>query len=378
MNSKKLQTQYAPAERADSAILSAQNQLFFNNESFVNITNSVSQILVVINKERQIIYANKVFRELLSITDSDHYLGKRVGEAVQCIHSSQTEGGCGTTMFCSKCGAVNAILDSFNGIQSVNECRISLQNGESLDLKVSSTPYSLNGQEFSIFVITDISGEKRRQILERIFFHDVLNSAGGISGLSAVLNAIDDPEEISEIAQLIHGSADHLINEIKAQRQLSAAESGNLELHIDKHESISILQQVAGLLSKHEISNEKQISINPNSENFNLETDATLLKRVLGNMTKNALEASLPNATVKLSVFKNDKSVVFAVHNQNYIEEQTQLELFKRSFSTKGAGRGIGTYSMKLLGEKYLKGKVWFNSTQADGTTFFIELPQTS
>mgnify|MGYP006293419399 CR=1 len=37
--------------------------------------------------------------------------------------------------------------------------------------------------------------------------------------------------------------------------------------------------------------------------------------------------------------------------------------LFKRSFSTKGVGRGIGTYSMKLFGEKYLKGKVDFKNS---------------
>jgi sensor histidine kinase regulating citrate/malate metabolism len=48
--------------------------------------------------------------------------------------------------------------------------------------------------------------------------------------------------------------------------------------------------------------------------------------------------------------------------------------LFRRSFSTKGRGRGIGTYSMKLLGEKYLKGRVWFTSSPNAGTTFFIEV----
>jgi sensor histidine kinase regulating citrate/malate metabolism len=37
-------------------------------------------------------------------------------------------------------------------------------------------------------------------------------------------------------------------------------------------------------------------------------------------------------------------------------------------------GRGIGTYSMKLFGEKYLKGKVWFTSSAENGTSFFFEL----
>ncbi|MCP4457600.1 MAG: sensor histidine kinase, partial [Cytophagales bacterium] len=60
--------------------------------------------------------------------------------------------------------------------------------------------------------------------------------------------------------------------------------------------------------------------------------------------------------------------------NDKYIKPEVQNQLFKRSFSTKGAGRGFGTYSMKLLGEKYLNGKVWFESTIKDGTTFYIEI----
>lgn len=228
---------------------------------------------------------------------------------------------------------------------------------------------------FTIFVISDISNEKRRQILERVFFHDVLNSAGGISGLSGEMSNIDDPNEISEIAQMIHRSSDHLIGEIQSQRQLSEAENGDLELKIAESESISLLQQIAELYSQHEITNRKYISIDKNSESFLFETDALLLRRILGNMLKNALEASLPESTVTLSTVKNGSSSIFSVHNNNYIERQSQLQLFKRSFTTKGKGRGLGTYSMKLFGENYLKGKVWFESKPTEGTTFFIEIP---
>ena len=51
-----------------------------------------------------------------------------------------------------------------------------------------------------------------------------------------------------------------------------------------------------------------------------------------------------------------------------------QLQLFQRSFSTKGESRGIGTYSIKLLIENYLKGKVSFVSNKTVGTVISIEL----
>jgi sensor histidine kinase regulating citrate/malate metabolism len=54
---------------------------------------------------------------------------------------------------------------------------------------------------------------------------------------------------------------------------------------------------------------------------------------------------------------------------------EVQLQLFKRSFTTKGAGRGVGAYSMKLLTEQYLRGTVTFRSSPEEGTTFVAGYP---
>ncbi len=51
--------------------------------------------------------------------------------------------------------------------------------------------------------------------------------------------------------------------------------------------------------------------------------------------------------------------------------------MFQRSFTTKGEGRGLGTYSMKLLSERYLNGRVEFTSSPEHGTTFTAVYPVT-
>ena len=63
------------------------------------------------------------------------------------------------------------------------------------------------------------------------------------------------------------------------------------------------------------------------------------------------------------------------VMNPSAMPEEVRMQIFQRSFSTKGKGRGIGTYSLKLLGETYLKGEVGFTSAEDEGTRFFIRLP---
>ena len=120
----------------------------------------------------------------------------------------------------------------------------------------------------------------------------------------------------------------------------------------------------------------KLIVISPESKNSEIETDETLLGRVISNMIKNAIEASSSDEMITLNCGNRNGMVYFSVHNPSFIPEDIQSQLFNRSVSTKGAGRGIGIYSMKFLTEKYLNGKISFTSIKEDGTTFEVSYPQ--
>jgi K+-sensing histidine kinase KdpD len=367
-------TQFAPPERAELSVLTKDAAFFNKNGPLNKIANAVSTMLLVLNRQRQIIYANKLFLQSFSESDIKSLIGKRPGEAVNCIHASKYSDGCGTSEFCKSCGAVEAILESQMGKKSEKECRIITSCNNSLDLRITATPYLKRGTEYTIFAIQDISHEKRRQALEKVFFHDVLNSAGGILGLSGILTEIENREQIIDIAQTINRAAENIASEIIAQRQLSAAENGELKPDLQIINSLSIIKDVVNLYSFHDLVKSKQIEIWFESEEVLIFSDPVILRRIVGNMLKNALEASKPGSTVKLWCVSNHNSVRFSVHNNGFMDDSTQHQIFQRSFSTKGTGRGIGTYSMKLLGEKYLKGKVGFDSTPKSGTVFYLDI----
>jgi sensor histidine kinase regulating citrate/malate metabolism len=93
-------------------------------------------------------------------------------------------------------------------------------------------------------------------------------------------------------------------------------------------------------------------------------------------MLKNALEATSEEENVTLGARRDSDQVEFWVNNPAFMPRDVQLQVFKRSFSTKGPGRGIGTYSIRLLVSRYLRGSVDFESSQAQGTTFRVRLPR--
>ena len=212
--------------------------------------------------------------------------------------------------------------------------------------------------------------------MERIFFHDILNTAGSLKNLLELM-ADSTPEEIPEYSKLTLEISNTLIDELKGQRMLGLAEDSKLLVDITVVEAYSVYNEILNTYSNSIFSDNKKLRlINADESKIQIKTDKTLLKRILSNLTKNALEATKNNETVSLSIEEFNTTVIFSVHNETYIPEDIQSQIFQRSFSTKGSGRGIGTYSVKLLTEKYLLGDTSFISTKEFGTTFYITIPK--
>jgi len=315
----------------------------------------------------------------MGIENMEELLGQRPGEALNCIHSDQMEAGCGTSEHCQVCRAANAILLSQESDKTVtDECRIrTSQNGQEdcLDLEVTAAPLIWGENRFTIFTARDISSKKRKEALERIFFHDVMNTAGTLQGVVDLLKQVDDPAKINQFINLLGEVSRDLTEELLTQKSLVAAENGELAVKPYEFYLQETLGHIIAEYQRHKLGSSREIIFMENSCDYTINTDPVLLKRILGNMIKNALEATPDGGKVTVDCNTGDEVLTIRVHNPGHMPKDVQKQVFQRSFSTKGTGRGLGTYSMKLLGEKFLHGKVYFESTPESGTYFTLELP---
>lgn len=374
MFENKTLTNYPKVSRLTNGELEKQTDAIIKNHQLITFVESISQMVVILNERREIIYANKSYSQFCQASKINPVTGKRPGESFNCRNAFRSVNGCGTSEFCKSCGAARAISESQLGKRSTQECQVLTVNNDAINLRVTATPFVLENIKLTLFSLTDISHEKRKESLERVFIHDILNSAGGIAGLSAILKEVDNKDDMKEIAETIENAANNLIEEIKTQREIGAAERGDLVAELQTIDSLLVLKELAFVYSNHDTNPGKSIIVHHDSIKKKITTDPVLLRRILGNMIKNALEAIQPQDEVTLKCEMKDQFVRYSVHNKSIIPQDVQAELFKRFYSTKGHARGIGTYSMKLLGEKYLGGKVWFESTAEKGTKFYFEL----
>lgn len=372
-------TFFAPAEKASVELLLEQKQSVLGADFVATMLDAIPVIAMILNGQRQIVAVNKLMLQALDVDDAGLLIGRRPGEVLECIHACGSPGGCGCSRNCSVCGALNVLLESLErGCQSSGECRLLLagSKGMALDFDATASPLHVAGKRFTVFALRDISAEKRKKVMERTFFHDIINTAGGIYGLACLLVEQEDLSRDSEqeYKGLMVSLSDSLIEDIRHQSRLMSAELGEYVPRLETVDLDGLLRAVCELYGHHDRVPGRSVRFE-SAGTCLVRTDVPVLRRIVGNMLLNAMEAVDAGETVQVSCHSTPELVRIEVGNPGEMPPDIRMQVFERSFSSKGAtGRGIGTYSMKLFGERYLGGKVGFSCGNGR-TTFYFEFP---
>ncbi len=110
-------------------------------------------------------------------------------------------------------------------------------------------------------------------------------------------------------------------------------------------------------------------------------TDPSLLKLVIENLIDNALHYTNGGGKVEISLQVKNKKLLFKIKDSGIgIPASEKRYIFQKFFRAKNAlrkvtrGNGLGLYLCKTIIEK-LGGKIWFESEENKGTTFYFTLP---
>ncbi|MBN1606693.1 MAG: response regulator [Polyangiaceae bacterium] len=369
-------TCFAPAERAPARELIEEYQLCLDHPIVTAILDAVQGHVLILNARRQVVAANQAILDSLRRDGQPTVVGLRPGELLSCAHYTDGPNGCGTGEHCRTCGAVFAILASQQiDRPATGECRLTMRRDNELsavDFSVRATPLVLGERRLTTFVLHDISALKRRDMLERVFLHDISNTVTAMSAWGETLaNGVSDGAAVAVVTFLRR-----LRDELDAQRALIQAESRQLPVRHVVCSAARLLENLNETFADSGLVSRRQLEISVPSGDTDFVSDARLVLRVLVNMVKNALEATERGGVVRAWFEWRGGRPAFFVHNEAVIAPAHQCHIFERSYSTKGEGRGIGTYAMKLLGENYLRGEVSFSSSRPGGTVFALILPR--
>jgi C4-dicarboxylate-specific signal transduction histidine kinase len=136
------------------------------------------------------------------------------------------------------------------------------------------------------------------------------------------------------------------------------------------------MRRLSSALRAHPAAGGRVVEIDSPPPGAAVVAEPAALQHALLAMAVNAMEATRAGGTVRVVTLETAHDTWLRVWNAGAIPVVVRSRLFERYFSTKGAGRGHGTWAMKLLAERVLGGRIDWTSGREEGTWFSVVLPR--
>ncbi|HMA65189.1 MAG TPA: hypothetical protein VKO63_08325, partial [Chitinispirillaceae bacterium] len=209
---------------------------FSHDNAVETFINSLPVNILIVNQARQVVFANESCKAHLELESMEKIIGLRPGEALNCVNAHLKPDGCGSADGCTVCGAFKATITCLlRNEKTTEETRIRVKRGsgeKALEYRIDTIPLTYKNNVYALLLLQDISVQNSKRMMERIFFHDVLNYS------SALVNAIEvieeNPVANADLITLLKNTTRMLFNEIHSQKMLMLAENG--ELTVDRKE----------------------------------------------------------------------------------------------------------------------------------------------
>jgi signal transduction histidine kinase len=180
-------------------------------------------------------------------------------------------------------------------------------------------------------------------------------------------------ERVDQQTHRLHGLVDDLLD-------LSILSTGKMALHYSHCDVGEMCREV--LAEQRSLSSRTiQLDVPPSS--VLMQADCERLSQVVINLVNNAIKYSLEDSAVQVQVNRRNDTAIIQVHNEGRaIPQEQQANIFEPFYRTPDAqssskkGWGLGLAISREIVERH-GGRIWVESTEEHGTTFFVELPVT-
>ena len=335
------------------ALMSEQKQFMEQRELFYEqVLSSVTSGIVVLDEQMKIIQTNPTAVRLLGLP------------------------ALGTLQQLERYGA--DIPDTLRSLAAGKKCNIqyTTTKGE-IHLSVQASVMQLGSQQVKILTLNDIRNELDAKELDswikltRVLTHEIMNSIAPISSLSETFlqrkDVIESP--LYDGIRAIHDTSAGLISFVDSYRKFSSLQKPAPEPFY-LYDLISQIQQL------HVIPERITFSLQIEPEDLMIYADPNLIRQVIINLIKNAVQAIPSKGKIYLRAYSTAEEhiLIYICNDGMIIPEAEAEEIFVPFFTTKREGSGIGLslsrQIMKLSGGSI---SLLRPGTNGWNTTFVLE-----
>ncbi len=345
---------------------------------------SIGDGLAVVDKEGKITYVNQAFEKILGWKMKE-VLGRSIAELIP-QKNARGEAVPFNSMI------LNKVLKGEVFIADVTN-PFYLTRKDKSDFPVSTivTPIILDGEIIgAVKTFRDITKEKEIDKAKTEFVslasHQLRTPLSTVNWYTEMLLAGDAgklTKEQNRYLQQVYRGNQRMVSLVNALLSVSRMDLGTFVLEPEPTDFARLVKNVLDEQQFH-IDRKKIMVITTLSKTVPLiQADPKLLSMVIQNLLSNSVKYTPEKGRVEISLTqtKDQKSIRFTIADTGYgIPENQQEKIFTKLFRADNVrekdteGTGLGLYIAKSIIDNS-GGKLWFESKEDKGTTFFVELP---
>ena len=142
-----------------------------------------------------------------------------------------------------------------------------------------------------------------------------------------------------------------------------------------KKEQVEVEQAIKDALNIVKVPSNILVEVKTQEKMPLLNTDSTMLKRILVNLIQNAVQAMTNGGNLTIETTSQKQQIKIAIQDTGEgIPQQIQAKLFTPLITTKSKGQGFGLAVVKRMTEA-IGGNISFETQESKGTIFTVQFP---
>ena len=263
------------------------------------------------------------------------------------------------------------------------------KHGEPIPVHLSVSAVKLREGILYTGVMTDLREQKKISKLKDEFVstvsHELRTPLTSIKGSLGLLKASmfgEMPEPMLQLVDIAHANSDRLSRLVDDILDIEKIEAGKLSFNMERFDLGAFLNRMVEVNMGHAQATGVRLVLGEHPDGLEIDADSDRLTQVVTNLISNAIKFTPADGTVTVSARIDKRRVRIEVADQGPgVPLDFQDKIFGKfaqadSSNTRSpGGTGLGLAISKAITDAH-HGEIGFESTQGQGSVFYIDLPQ--
>lgn len=338
----------------------AKNQLMI-----AELLNTLSDGVIVLNSQKELLLVNKAARDHLAIDFSEDLSGMTLVEL-------------------TRDSIINSIAE-----KSITTSSMQVGNTEIASLRkhliVSATPLDDSENTNIILTINDYTQTQLLDSSQREFVsnvsHELRNPLASIKAMVETLESgtVHDTSIAFDFLGRISSDIERMTNLVNDLLELSRIESGRLHLEKQVVDLPTLIKEITSDTNIKYADHSPNISTNCPDAPLEIYADEERIRQIFINLIENAIRFTNENGAISVGCYKGETTVeIYVQDNGIGIPVEHQPHIFERFYKVERSRRYVGTGLGLAIAKEIIEahsGNIRVESAEEEGTTFYFTLP---